>query len=84
MRSRKDGEGAVGDLEARFAEVEKRVRLLVTENKTLSARVRELEQNLAQARRETEQHEHFEENKLHIREKIERILQSLETANVKE
>ena len=67
------------DLEDRFAEIEKRVKMLVTQNKGLKSRINELDQELAQVRREAQQVEHFHGKKLHIKEKIERILQSLES-----
>lgn len=72
------------DLEDRFAEIEKRVRTLVTENKSFRGRIKELEHELAQARREAQDRELFNGKKLHIKEKVERILQSLETVNHKE
>jgi chromosome segregation ATPase len=72
------------DLEDRFAEIEKRVRALVTENKSFRGRIKELEHELAQARREAQDRELFNGKKLHIKEKVERILQSLETVNHKE
>lgn len=72
------------DLENKFAEIEKRVRLLVTQNRQFKTRVSELEKELAQARREAQQFEHLHGKKLHIKEKIERILQSLESAEGRE
>jgi multidrug resistance efflux pump len=68
------------DLEEKFAEIEKRVRVLVTQNRQLQARVKELEKELTLARREAQQYEHLHGKKLHIKEKIEKILQSLENA----
>ena len=68
------------DLENKFAEIEKRVRLLVAQNRQFKARVSELEKELTQARREAQQFEHLRGNKLHIKEKIEKILESLENA----
>jgi chromosome segregation ATPase len=65
-------------IEDRFAELEKRVGELVTRHKLLKSRIKELEQELAQARREAQQVEHFHGKKLHIKEKIEKILNSLE------
>lgn len=72
------------ELEERFAEIERRVRLLTVENKDLKGRVSELEKELAQARREAQQFEHLHGKKLHIKEKIERILLSLDAATGKE
>ncbi len=72
------------DLESRFAEVEKRARALVAEKKALTGRVRELEQELALARREALEMQHFRSKRMHIREKVERILNALEAAEKKE
>jgi hypothetical protein len=74
----------VKDLESKFAEVEKRVQALVAENKVLTGRVRELEHELAQARRESQDLQNFHGKKMHIKEKIERILQSMEAVKEKE
>jgi predicted RNase H-like nuclease (RuvC/YqgF family) len=74
------GQIILTDLEEKFAEIEKRVRGLVTENRQLKARVQELEKELALARRETQQFEHLHGKKLHIKEKIEKILRALENA----
>jgi chromosome segregation ATPase len=66
------------DIEDRFSEIEKRVNELVTQNRLLKNRVKELDQELAHVRREAQQVEHFHGKKLHIKEKIEKILNSLE------
>lgn len=71
------------DLEARFAEVEKRVKTLVADNTRLRKRVSELERELKEARLQSEELRHFHGKKLHIREKIEKVLQSLETMGEK-
>ena len=68
------------DLETKFAEVEKRIGALVAENKVLMGRVRELEHELTHARREAQELQNLHGKKMHIREKVERILHSLETA----
>ncbi len=65
-------------IEADFAIVEQRVQTLVRENKELKKRVRELEAELAQARRSSQDLEHLQSRRMHIREKVERVLQSLE------
>ncbi len=72
------------DLESRFAEVEKRVKALVADKKTLASRVRELEQELAQARREALELQHFHGKRMHIKEKVEGILNALEAAEKRE
>ena len=71
------------DLEKNFAEVEKRVQALVAENRGLAGRVRELEHELAQARREAQELQNFHGKRMHIKEKIERILQSMEAVKEK-
>jgi len=69
---------ALKRIEAAFATVEQRVKALVTENRGLKKRVRELEGELAQARRSSQDLEHLHSRRVHIREKVERVLQSLE------
>lgn len=69
---------AVKRIEAALAAVEQRVRSLVDENRGLKERVRELEGELAQARRSSQDLEHLNSRRMHIREKVERVLQSLE------
>ncbi len=71
------------DLEDQFVEVERRVKSLVSENRDLAKRVSELTEELSRARRESQELENFLGTKMHIREKIERILQSLEIAGEK-
>jgi cell division septum initiation protein DivIVA len=73
----------VKDLENKFGEVEKRVKALVSENRDLAKRVSELEQELSRARRESQELENFHGKKMHIREKIERVLQALEATGEK-
>ena len=69
---------AIKKIEAAFATVEQRVQALATENRGLKKRVRELEGELAQARRSSQDLEHLHSRRMHIREKVERVLQSLE------
>jgi cell division septum initiation protein DivIVA len=69
---------AVKRIEAAFESVEQRVQALVNENRELKKRVRELENELAQARRSSQDLEHLHSRRMHIREKVERVLQSLE------
>ena len=78
------GKDALKNIEEKFAHVEKRVQALVSENKGLTGRVRELEQELAQARREAQELQNFHGKRMHIKEKIERILQSMEAVKEKE
>jgi septal ring factor EnvC (AmiA/AmiB activator) len=71
------------DLEEKFSEVEKRVKALVSENKDLRKRVAALERELAAVRREAQEHAGFSGKKMHVREKIERVLQALEAVGGK-
>jgi len=74
----------MNELQAKLTEVEKRVRGLVTENAGLKEQVRNLEQELAQARREALDKEHVHGKTIHIKEKLERILNALEAATSRE
>ncbi len=69
---------AVKRIETAFATVERRVEALVAENRGFKKRVRELEKELAEARRSSQDLEHFQSRRMHVREKVERVLQSLE------
>ncbi|HEX9020194.1 MAG TPA: hypothetical protein VF903_02910 [Nitrospirota bacterium] len=69
----------VNDLEENFAEVEKRVKVLASENRTLKGRVRELEQELSRALNDARDFESVHGKQAHIRQRIERVLQSLES-----
>lgn len=71
---------AVTDIEAKFAEIEKRVKALLSENAGLAKRLRELEADLAQARQEARDLQNFRSKKIHVQEKVERILKALEAA----
>ncbi len=71
------------DLEARFTEVEKRVRTLVSDNAALRKRIAGLEAELAEARKGSGELENFHGKKMHIREKIENILRTLEAIGEK-
>jgi septal ring factor EnvC (AmiA/AmiB activator) len=78
IRNEDRGKNDLNDLEARFAEVEKRVQALLRQNRALTKRIGELERDLAQARREALESEHFHGKSMHIRDKVERILSALE------
>ena len=68
----------VKDIEAAFATVESRVQAMATENRELKERLRVLEEELARARHSARDLEHLHSRRLHIREKVERVLQSLD------
>lgn len=70
---------AAAKIKNSFATVEQRVKALVDENRALKASLRELEDELAGARRAVQDLEHLQGRRMHIREKVERVLQSLET-----
>ncbi len=71
------------DLDEKFGMVEKRVQALLAQNKNLTERISNLEQELLAARREARQSEHNDARNLRIREKIEHILHALEAIGVK-
>lgn len=71
------------ELEADFSEVEKRIRALVHENAASKARIRELEQELAAAQLVARDMDHVRGKQHLIREKVERILLSLESMETK-
>lgn len=66
------------DLAAKFTEVEQRVRALVAENRRLSGRLAELEQQLADARRDARDLERMQGKREEVRDRLERVLRSLE------
>ncbi len=69
------------NIEEQFAEVEKRVRALVSENFALSRRVQEMEEELGRLRSESQDLQHLRGRRMHVREKIERVLAALEEAD---
>ncbi len=71
------------DLDEKFGMVEKRVQALLAQNKNLTERISNLEQELLVARREARQSEHNHARNLRVREKIEHILHTLEAIGVK-
>ncbi len=71
------------DLEDKFREVERRVEALVAENADLRKRVSGLERELDEARRGSGELENLRGKKIHIREKIERVLNALEAVGEK-
>ena len=81
-----EGKGAIAvkDIEAKCKEIEKRVGSLVTENRGLKRRVRDLEQELAKVQREVNDFQLFHGKRMHIKEKIEGILNALDTIKAKE
>jgi cell division septum initiation protein DivIVA len=78
VRTENREENDLIDLEARFAEVEKRVQALLRQNRSLTKRISELERELAQARHEALETEHLHGKRMHIRDKVERILSALD------
>lgn len=68
------------DKDSLFTEVESRVKKLLQENQALRARIKELEQELENTRRELRDLHHLHGKRIHIREKIEKILDAFEEA----
>ena len=72
------------DLGARFAEVEKRVQALVSENHGLRERVRALEEDLGRAGDVARELESLRARKEQVRDRLKRLLRALETLETKE
>jgi cell division protein FtsB len=83
MQSSRNEKNLVNNLATRFCVIEKRVTALVAENKGLKARLSELEEELVQVKREALELEHVHGRILRVREKIERVLQQLDTVGTK-
>ncbi len=73
----------MNELEARFAEVEKRVRKLVADNSSLRKRVAELERELDRVRNEAGDVRDFHLKQARIKEKIEQVILSLDAIGEK-
>jgi len=71
------------ELDEKFRVIEKRVRALIAENKNLTGRISNLEQDLLAARRDAQESEHHHGRNLRIREKVENILHALESIGIK-
>lgn len=71
------------DLEERFAEIERRVKAFAAENRSHKKRIRELEQELDQTRRDAQKSARFHDKQPRLRERIEKILQDLEAVEIK-
>ena len=72
------------NLEEKFAEIEKRVKALVAENRTHKKRVRELEKELNLTRHDAKKSVQFHDKQPHLKERVEKILKVLEAVEVKE
>ena len=72
------------NLEEKFAEIERRVKALVAENRSHKKRVKELEKELNLTRHDAKKSAQFHDQQLHLRERIEKILKDLEAVEVKE
>lgn len=72
------------DLGARFAEVERRVRALVAENRMLRGRLGELETELAQAKQEAQEAQSLRTKKTRVQERLTRLLRTLESIEAPE
>ncbi len=73
----------MSSLAEKFAEIERRVESLVTENRSQKKRVRELEKELSQTRHVAQKSAKVHDKQVHLRERIEKILKDLEGVEVK-
>jgi chromosome segregation ATPase len=74
----------VKNLEEKFAEIERRVKALVDENRSHKKRVRELEKELSQTRHVAQRSVKIHDKQLHLRERVEKILKDLEAVEIKQ
>ena len=73
----------MSDLAEKFAEIERRIKKLVDENRAHKKRVRELEKELNLTRHDAQKSVKFHDKQLHLRERIEKILKDLEGVGIK-
>ncbi len=83
VQTRTDDDSSVTGFEERFAVIERRIQALLDRNKTLEARIVELEQELARKGDASGELEQLQAVKLRLREKIGGILKSLESLTEK-
>jgi hypothetical protein len=74
----------VKNLEEKFAEIERRVQVLVAENRSHKKRVKELEKELNLTRHDAKKSAQVHDKQLHLRQRVEKILKDLEAVQVKE
>lgn len=70
------------DLGERFAEIERRVRPLVAENRSHKKRIKELEKELSQIRRDAQKSAQLDDRQVYLRARIEKILKVLDAAEI--
>lgn len=76
--------GDLKDLAESFAEIEKRVQSLASENRALKLRVSGLEGELAAARREAQEAVRVQGKQAHVRDRIEHVLRTLDALGAQE
>ena len=74
----------MSDLAEKFAEIERRVRELVAENRSHKKRVKELEKELNLTRHDAKKSAQVHDQQVHLRQRVEKILKDLEAVEVKE
>lgn len=72
------------NLEEKFAEIERRVKELVAENRSHKKRVKELEKELNLTRHDAKKSAQAHDKQLLLRQRVEKILKDLEAVEVKE
>ena len=73
----------MSNLAEKFAEIERRIKKLVDENRAHKKRVRELEKELTQTRHVAQKSVKVHDKQVHLRERVEKILKDLEGVEVK-
>jgi CHASE3 domain sensor protein len=72
------------NLEDKFAEIERRIKKLVDDNRTYKKRTRELEKELNLKSHEAQKSVKFHDKQRDLRGRVEKILKDLEAVEVKE
>jgi hypothetical protein len=67
------------DIEEQFGIIERRVKTMRAENRALKERIAELERDITEAKKVAQTREHISGVTGEVRERIEKVLQSLET-----
>jgi cell division septum initiation protein DivIVA len=71
------------DLAEKYAEIERRIKKLVDDNRSHKKRIRELEKELNQTRNMAQKSVKVRDNQARIRDRIEKILKDLEGVEVR-
>jgi F0F1-type ATP synthase beta subunit len=83
LRVQIQGDDDMKNLADKFAEIERRIKKLVDENKTYKKRAREMEKELGQTRNVAQKSAKSRDQQVQLKERIEKILKDLEAVETK-